>query len=94
MITVTVISFFVIVPVLSEQITVTQPSVSTVGSFFTMQCRFAIRMTPRASVTVTTIGRPSGMAATAKLTPMVNISTSGLACIQPSSMMAPMMQNE
>lgn len=43
------------------------PRVSTVGSFFTMALRFAILMTPRANVTVTTIGSPSGMAATAKL---------------------------
>uniref|UniRef100_A0A1W7R717 Putative secreted protein n=1 Tax=Aedes albopictus TaxID=7160 RepID=A0A1W7R717_AEDAL len=94
MITVTVISFLVMVPVLSEQITVTQPNVSTVGSFLTMQLRLAIRMTPRANVTVTTMGKPSGMAATAKLTPMVNISTSGFDWIQPSNMIAPMMQNE
>jgi hypothetical protein len=32
-----------------------------------MALRFAILMTPRANVTVTTIGSPSGMAATAKL---------------------------
>ena len=57
---VTVISFFVNVPVLSEQITVTQPentvpkvssqeaestrpSVSTIGSFFTIASRLAMR---------------------------------------------------
>ena len=43
------------------------PSVSTIGSLFTMACLLAMRMTPRARVTVTTMGRPSGMAATAKL---------------------------
>lgn len=37
------------------------------GSLLTMACLPAIRMTPRARVTVTTIGRPSGMAATARL---------------------------
>lgn len=37
------------------------------GSFFTMALFFTILITPRASVTVTTIGRPSGMAATARL---------------------------
>lgn len=85
----TVISLFVMVPVLSEHITLTQPNqiitnknlkpnmmqeinfklpkVSTVGNFFTIAFLFAIRITPRAKVTVTTIGRPSGIAATAKL---------------------------
>lgn len=35
------------------------------GSFLTMAFRLAMRMTPSANVTVTTIGRPSGIAATA-----------------------------
>lgn len=43
------------------------PNVSTTGSFLTMAFLLAILITPRASVTVTTIGRPSGMAATARL---------------------------
>lgn len=43
------------------------PRVSTVGSFLTIALRLAIRMTPSAKVTVTTIGKPSGIAATAKL---------------------------
>ena len=37
------------------------------GSLLTMACLPAILITPRARVTVTTIGRPSGMAATARL---------------------------
>ncbi len=37
------------------------------GSFLTMARLLAILMTPMARVTVTTIGRPSGMAATARL---------------------------
>lgn len=41
---------------------------------------FAIRITPSARVTVTQIGNPSGMAATAKDTPMLNISISFLLC--------------
>ena len=53
-------------PVLSEQITLTLPNASTVGSFFTIAFRFDMRKTPSASVTVVTIGRPSGMAATAR----------------------------
>jgi hypothetical protein len=65
--TVTVISFLVSVPVLSAHITFTQPNVSTVGNFLTMARLRAIRITPIASVTVTTIGKPSGIAATAKL---------------------------
>ena len=43
------------------------PRASTTGSFFTIAFFFAILITPRANVTVTTIGKPSGMAATAKL---------------------------
>lgn len=35
------------------------------GNFLTMALRFDMRITPRARVTVTTIGKPSGMAATA-----------------------------
>jgi hypothetical protein len=53
------------VPVLSEQITDTEPSASTEWSFLTIALRFAMRSTPRASVTVVTIGSPSGIAATA-----------------------------
>ena len=37
------------------------------GSFFTIASRFAIRCTPKASVTVTTMVKPSGIAATARL---------------------------
>lgn len=43
------------------------PKVSTMGSFFTITFFLAIRRTPSTSVTVTTMGRPSGMAATARL---------------------------
>ena len=53
---------------MSEQITETLPSVSTLGSFLTMAFRFDILSTPSASVTVTTIGSPSGIAATASET--------------------------
>ncbi|OQA07638.1 MAG: hypothetical protein BWY65_01808 [Firmicutes bacterium ADurb.Bin373] len=69
----TVISFCVSVPVLSEQITVEQPRVSTAGSLRITAWRLIIRCTPRASATVTMAGRPSGMAATARLTPARNI---------------------
>ena len=53
------------VPVLSEQITDTEPSASTECNFLTIAFLFAILKIPRARVTVVTIGRPSGIAATA-----------------------------
>lgn len=43
------------------------PKVSTMGSLFTMALFCTILITPSASVTVTTMGSPSGMAATARL---------------------------
>ena len=55
-------------PVLSEQITEVEPSVSTECSRFTMACCLAMREMPMARVTVTTAGSPSGMAATARAT--------------------------
>ena len=70
-----VISFFVSVPVLSEQITDAEPSVSTDDSFFTIACRRAMRCTPSASTTDRIAGRPSGTAATASETPSSSTST-------------------
>ena len=66
--TVTTIWFFVRVPVLSEQITVTDPRVSTAGSFRIRALRLSMRRAPRARVMVTTAGSPSGTTATAMLT--------------------------
>lgn len=43
------------------------PRVSTMGSFLMIARFFTMRITPSASVTVTTMGKPSGMAATARL---------------------------
>ena len=43
------------------------PKVSTTGNRFTIAFFLAIRITPNAKVTVTTMGRPSGIAATARL---------------------------
>ena len=57
--------FCVRVPVLSEQMTVTEPSVSTAGSLRISALRLSILCAPIASVKVTTAGRPSGMTATA-----------------------------
>jgi hypothetical protein len=59
------ISFIVRLPVLSEQITDVHLSVSTAGSFVTIACSLAVRLTPSESVVVTTADRPSGIAATA-----------------------------
>ncbi len=63
-----VISFLVSVPVLSEQITVTEPRVSTAGSRRTMAWLRAMTRVPMASTMVTIAGNPSGMAATASPT--------------------------
>lgn len=73
----TVIWFSVSVPVLSEQITVVLPSVSTAGSRRTIARRRAMRATPMASVIVTAAGRPSGMAPTESATAASNISAVG-----------------
>ena len=61
---------------MSEQMTDTLPNVSTLGSFLTMALRFDIRSTPSANVTVTTMGRPSGIAATASETGQIVVSGS------------------
>jgi len=53
------------VPVLSEHITVVQPSVSTDGSLLTIALLAAIFLVPNAKQVVITAGRPSGIAATA-----------------------------
>lgn len=60
------ISFLVRVPVLSEQMTVVHPRVSTEANLLTMQLFAAILRVPRARHVVMTAGSPSGMAATAK----------------------------
>jgi hypothetical protein len=60
--------FVVRVPVLSLQMTVVHPNVSTEGRDLTMAFRRAILLVPRAKHVVTTAGRPSGMAATARAT--------------------------
>mmetsp|Transcript_13157 Transcript_13157/g.43355 ORF Transcript_13157/g.43355 Transcript_13157/m.43355 type:complete len:285 (+) Transcript_13157:1632-2486(+) len=60
--------FVVSVPVLSLQMTVVQPSVSTLGSLRTMAFFLAILRVPSARQVVITAGSPSGMAATASAT--------------------------
>ena len=75
--------FSVSVPVLSEQMYVTEPSVSTAGSRrISAFCR-TIRRAPSASETVTTAGSASGIAATARLTAVRNIRISGSPREQP-----------
>ena len=71
----TIISLRVRVPVLSEQITLTEPRVSTAGRRRMMALRRAMRWTPMASVMVMIAGRPSGMAATARPTAARNMSS-------------------
>ena len=61
---VTVILFSVSVPVLSEQMTFMQPTVSQATSFLTSAFCFDILIIFIAKVTATIVGRPSGTAAT------------------------------
>ena len=65
---VTVISFFVSVPVLSDKITVQHPNVSTLGSFLTIAFLLTICLVPNARHNVITAGSPSGIAATPNAT--------------------------
>ena len=58
---------------MSLQMVVTQPNVSTVWSPLTRALLRAMRRMPRHSVIVTTMGSPSGIAATASDTAMLNI---------------------
>ena len=78
----TIISLRVKVPVLSEQITDTEPSVSIAGNTRTIALRFAIDCTPTARVMVSTAGKPSGMAATDRPTTARNNSVKGCSRIQ------------
>jgi len=63
-----VIWFVVSVPVLSEQITDVQPSVSTDGRRRTTTRRCAMRRVPNDRQSVITAGSPSGIAATPRAT--------------------------
>ena len=80
----TVIWFKVSVPVLSEQMTVADPSVSTATSFRTMELRRAIARMPIDSTTVTTAGRPFGREATAAAIASINRSNSFMPCSKPT----------
>ncbi len=72
------------VPVLSVQITLVEPRVSTAASLRTRARRRAMRMTPRESATVTTAGSPSGTAATARLMDVMNNSIGAVPRNKPS----------
>jgi hypothetical protein len=74
----TIISMSVSVPVLSEQIRDTDPSVSTAGNRRMMALRWAMRCTPIASVMVMIAGRPSGITETAMPTTAWNSSTKSI----------------
>ncbi len=69
-ISLTVISALVRVPVLSVQITLVEPSVSTPISFLIRAFSLAMRCTPMARATDNVAGRPSGTRAT--ITPKAN----------------------
>ena len=73
-ISVAIMRFCVKVPVLSQQITVVQPRVSTDGKLFTSAWRLAMRCTPMARERVTVGSNPSGTLATNR--PMQNTKAS------------------
>ena len=70
----TVILFSVRVPVLSEQITLHPPRLSTAPRRRMTAREEAMRCTPSARITVTTAPMPSGMAATATATALITLS--------------------
>ena len=78
-----VMRFWVSVPVLSEQMTEAEPSVSTAGRRRIMALCLTICCTPMDSTTVTIAGRPSGIALTASETAVMNISIIGMPSMSP-----------
>ena len=68
---------------MSEQITLLHPSVSTAGNFRIILLFFAILLTPIDSIIVTIAGNPSGIAATANPTDVMNISIGSMCFIIP-----------
>ena len=79
----TVILFCVNVPVLSEHITVALPNVSTAGSLFTIAFLLTIFCTPIANTIVDTATNPSGIAATASDTAVINMCIGSFPCNSP-----------
>jgi hypothetical protein len=91
---VTAIRFAVSVPVLSVQMTVTEPSDSTAGNRGMSAWRFNIRWAPSASAMVTTAGKPSGTTATAMLTAVKNIKRISSPRSSPKTKMSPMIASD
>ena len=75
------------VAVLSVAIIEVLPSVSAEASFLTNPFFFKILCIPKAKITVMATGKPSGMAATATATAIVNISKNVFPVIMPSTKM-------
>ena len=75
---VTVNLFRVKVPVLSVHITLHEPRVSTASNFLIIALFPAIFCIPNANVNVRIAGKPSGIAATAKLTAVMNVFAAGI----------------
>ena len=69
--------FKVRVPVLSEQITVALPKVSTAGNFLIKALRLTMRLTPKAITIVAVAGKPSGIMEMAKEMATKNCGTRG-----------------
>jgi len=72
------------VPVLSVQMISTWPSPSTALRRFTTACFSAMRETPRARTIVRTMGRPSGMRETTRLTTVANMTAAGRCMATPN----------
>ena len=81
----TVISLRVSVPVLSLQITVVEPSVSTADRRRMIAPRAAMRCMPTASAIVIATGRPSGTIDTIWLIATISTSASGSPRSRPSA---------
>ena len=79
----TLMRFCVSVPVLSEQMTEVEPSVSTAGSLRMRACLCAMLRTPRVSVRVTMSCRVSGTAATARETAASIMAQNSSPCRRP-----------
>ena len=89
----TVILFKVNVPVLSEQMTVVLPRVSTAGSFFINALLLAIFLTPSAITIVAVAGNPSGIIEIAKDTATKNCGPRGFPYKAPSKKIKAQMIN-
>ena len=72
-------------PVLSVQIKVTAPNVSTAGKFLIKTCCLSILLAPSAREIVITAGKASGTAATAKLNAVSAMVMKGCPCRTPAS---------